>query len=271
MELLAPAGNLEKLKLAFYYGADAAYLGGKEFSLRAYADNFTNQEIIEAVDYAHKLGKKVYVTVNIFAKNEDFDKCASHFKFLESVGADAVLITDLGLFSLCKQVAPKLNIHISTQANTLNKFTARFLKDMRAKRVVLARELSLKEIGEIKAYNEGLEIETFAHGAMCVSYSGRCLISNYLAKRDANRGECAQGCRWEYDLSGALLSDKKSGGLLIEEDNRGTYLLNSKDLCLLPNLLELKEAGVFSVKIEVRMKTEYYVATVINAYRRALD
>ncbi|MCL2629907.1 MAG: U32 family peptidase [Firmicutes bacterium] len=265
-ELLAPAGNLEKLKLVFYYGADAVYFGGKDFSLRAYAGNLDNDEILLACDYAKKLNKKLYATVNIFAKNDDFDKCEKQFRFLESAGVDAVLITDLGLFSLCKEVAPKLKIHISTQANTLNKFAVRSYAEMGAKRVVLARELNLKEIKEISGFSQ-IETEVFVHGAMCISYSGRCLLSNYLSKRDANRGECVQACRWQFGLK----SEKDGDALLIEEDKRGTYLLNSKDLCLVEHLNDLIDAGVASFKIEGRMKSEYYLATVVNAYRRALN
>ena len=267
-ELLAPAGNFSKLKTAVYYGADAVYIGGKSFSLRALSDNFTDEEIARAVEYAHGKNVKVYVTVNIFAKNSDFDKAKEYFKFLYSVGVDAVLITDIGLIDLCKEVAPKLPIHLSTQANTLNKYAVRAWKNYGLERVVLARELSLAEIAEIRQFVPDIELEAFAHGAMCISYSGRCLLSNYLNGRDSNRGECVQACRWSYELR-----EKNKGGEYypIEEDERGSYILNSKDLNMISHIDEMVDAGVISLKIEGRMKSEYYLATVINAYRRALD
>lgn len=267
-ELLAPAGNFSKLKTAVYYGADAVYIGGKSFSLRALSDNFTDEEIARAVDYAHGKNVKVYVTVNIFAKNSDFDKAKEYFKFLYSVGVDAVLITDIGLIDLCKEVAPKLPIHLSTQANTLNKYAVRAWKNYGLERVVLARELSLAEIAEIREFVPDIELEAFAHGAMCISYSGRCLLSNYLNGRDSNRGECVQACRWSYELR-----EKNKGGEYypIEEDERGSYILNSKDLNMISHIDEMVDAGVISLKIEGRMKSEYYLATVINAYRRAID
>ncbi len=267
-ELLAPAGNFSKLKTAVYYGADAVYIGGKSFSLRALSDNFTDEEIARAVEYAHGKNVKVYVTVNIFAKNSDFDKAKEYFKFLYSVGVDAVLITDIGLIDLCKEVAPKLPIHLSTQANTLNKYAVRAWKNYGLERVVLARELSLAEIAEIRQFVPDIELEAFAHGAMCISYSGRCLLSNYLNGRDSNRGECVQACRWSYELR-----EKNKGGEYypIEEDERGSYILNSKDLNMINHIDEMVDAGVISLKIEGRMKSEYYLATVINAYRRAID
>lgn len=267
-ELLAPAGNFSKLKTAVYYGADAVYIGGKSFSLRALSDNFTDEEIARAVEYAHGKNVKVYVTVNIFAKNSDFDKAKEYFKFLYSVGVDAVLITDIGLIDLCKEVAPDLPIHLSTQANTLNKYAVRAWKNYGLERVVLARELSLAEIAEIREFVPDIELEAFAHGAMCISYSGRCLLSNYLNGRDANRGECVQACRWSYELR-----EKNKGGEYypIEEDERGSYILNSKDLNMISHIDEMVDAGVISLKIEGRMKSEYYLATVINAYRRAID
>ena len=267
-ELLAPAGNFSKLKTAVYYGADAVYIGGKSFSLRALSDNFTDEEIARAVEYAHGKNVKVYVTVNIFAKNSDFDKAKEYFKFLYSVGVDAVLITDIGLIDLCKEVAPKLPIHLSTQANTLNKYAVRAWKNYGLERVVLARELSLSEIAEIREFVPDIELEAFAHGAMCISYSGRCLLSNYLNGRDSNRGECVQACRWSYELR-----EKNKGGEYypIEEDERGSYILNSKDLNMISHIDEMVDAGVISLKIEGRMKSEYYLATVINAYRRAID
>ena len=267
-ELLAPAGNFSKLKTAVYYGADAVYIGGKSFSLRALSDNFTDEEIARAVEYAHGKNVKVYVTVNIFAKNSDFDKAKEYFKFLYSVGVDAVLITDIGLIDLCKEVAPKLPIHLSTQANTLNKYAVRAWKNYGLERVVLARELSLAEIAEIREFVPDIELEAFAHGAMCISYSGRCLLSNYLNGRDSNRGQCVQACRWSYELR-----EKNKGGEYypIEEDERGSYILNSKDLNMISHIDEMVDAGVISLKIEGRMKSEYYLATVINAYRRAID
>ena len=268
VELLAPAGNFSKLKTAVYYGANAVYMGGKEFSLRALSDNFTDEEIIKAVEYAHNKNVKVYVTVNIFARNADLDKAAEYFKFLYSAGVDAVLITDIGLISLCKSVAPALPIHISTQANTLNKFAVKAWHNMGAERVVLARELSLKEIKEIHEFCPGVELEAFAHGAMCISYSGRCLLSNYLNGRDANRGECVQACRWSYEIR-----ESNKGGEFypIEQDEKGTYILNSKDLNMISHIGEMLKSGIVSLKIEGRMKSEYYLATVVNAYRRAID
>lgn len=268
VELLAPAGNFSKLKTAVYYGANAVYMGGKEFSLRALSDNFTDEEIIKAVEYAHNKNVKVYVTINIFARNADLDKAAEYFKFLYSAGVDAVLITDIGLISLCKSVAPALPIHISTQANTLNKFAVKAWHNMGAERVVLARELSLKEVKEIHEFCPAVELEAFAHGAMCISYSGRCLLSNYLNGRDANRGECVQACRWSYEIR-----ESNKGGEFypIEQDEKGTYILNSKDLNMISHIGEMLKSGIVSLKIEGRMKSEYYLATVVNAYRRAID
>lgn len=268
LELLAPAGNFSKLKTAVYYGADAVYLGGKSFSLRAFSDNFSGEEIVEAVKFAHGKNVKIYVTVNIFARNSDFGKAADYFRFLESAGVDAVLITDVGLISLCKQVAPRLKIHLSTQANTLNKYAVKFWGDLGLERVVLARELSLADVKEISDFCPETQLEAFVHGAMCISYSGRCLLSNYFNGRDANRGECVQACRWQYELR----EKSKAGEFFgIEEDERGSYILNSKDLNMIDHIGEMAEAGVCSLKIEGRMKSEYYLATVINAYRRAID
>lgn len=268
LELLAPAGNFSKLKTAVYYGADAVYIGGKNFSLRAFSDNFTDEEIVEAVKFAHGKNVKIYVTVNIFAKNSDFEKAAEYFRFLERAKVDAVLITDVGLISLCKKVAPELKIHLSTQANTLNKYAVKFWGELGLERVVLARELSLFEIKEISEFNPETQLEAFVHGAMCISYSGRCLLSNYFNGRDANRGECVQACRWQYELR----EKSKNGEFFpIEEDERGSYILNSKDLNMIEHIDEMAEAGVCSLKIEGRMKSEYYLATVINAYRRAID
>lgn len=268
IELLAPAGSLKKLKTAIDFGADAVYAGGKEFSLRAYADNFTLEEMREGAEYCHARGKKMYVTVNIFPKNRDFEVAEKYFQELYEIGVDAVLITDAGLISLCKRVAPKLPIHLSTQANTLNKYTVEFWASQGVERVVLARELSFAEIKEIHTHNPVTELEVFVHGAMCVSYSGRCLLSNYLDGRDANRGECVQACRWHYNITE---SSREGTPLEMEEDERGTYILNSKDLNMLSYIPELAGAGVLSLKIEGRMKSEYYLATIVNAYRRGLD
>ncbi len=268
LELLSPAGDMNKLKTALYYGADAVYIGGKSMSLRALAGNFTDEEIVEAVNYTHALGKKIYVTVNIFGRNSDIEKAEKYFKFLESVGVDGAIVSDTGLISLARSVAPNLSINLSTQANTLNYKTVEFWRDYGVKRVILARELSLSEIDEISKKVPDIEIETFIHGAMCIAYSGRCLLSDYRTGRSSNRGACVQACRWNYQI-------RESGSdgdfMDIEEDDKGTYILNSKDLNLLDYIHELDKAGVCSFKIEGRMKSEYYLATVVNAYRRALD
>lgn len=270
VELLAPAGNFSKLKTALYFGADAVYLGGKDFSLRSFADNFTREELEKAVKYAHSLNKKVYITVNIFARNKDFGYLKDYFAFLESIGADAAIVSDGGVFSVARRSAENLQLHISTQANLTNKYAVKFWKEAGASRVILARELSLQEIEDIRDFVPDIELEAFVHGAMCISYSGRCLLSNYLAGRESNRGECVQACRWNYQIRKSdNLSD--SGWMDIQEDRRGTYILNSKDLNLSAHLNELEKAGVNSFKIEGRMKSEYYLATVINAYRRCVD
>lgn len=268
IELLSPAGDMNKLKTAFYFGADAVYIGGKSMSLRALAGNFTEDEIVEAVNYAHALGKKVYVTVNVFGRNADILPAEKYFKFLEEVGVDGAIISDTGLIYLARTAAPNLNINISTQANTLNYKTVEFWKNYGVKRVILARELSLSEIAEIREKVPEVELETFIHGAMCISYSGRCLLSDYRTGRSSNRGECVQACRWHYEIR-----EKGSDGefMEIQEDERGTYILNSKDLNLMNYIAELSRVGVCSFKIEGRMKSEYYLATVVNAYRRALD
>ena len=268
IELLAPAGDFSKLKTAFYYGADAVYLGGKDLGLRAAAGNFSDEELTRALDYAHARGGKVYVTVNILARNYDIEKAETYFRFLENVGADGAIVSDAGLIALAREVAPKLKINLSTQASALNYKAVEFWKNQGVKRVILARELSLKEIAEIHAKVPDIEIETFIHGAMCISYSGRCLLSDYRAGRFSNRGECVQACRWNYEIR-----EKGSSGAFMEmeEDGRGTYILNSKDLNLSDHIAELVAAGVCSFKIEGRMKSEYYLATVVNAYRRALD
>ena len=268
IELLSPAGDMNKLKTAFYFGADAVYIGGKHFSLRALAGNFTDEEIVEAVTFAHKLGKKVYVTVNIFGRNDDIEQAEKYFKFLESAKVDGAIVSDTGLIYLARQVAPSLPINLSTQANTLNYKTVEFWQNQGLKRVILARELSLDEIAEIKKRVPEMEIETFIHGAMCISYSGRCLLSDYRTGRSSNRGECVQACRWQYEIRE---KDSECGFMEMQEDERGTYIMNSKDLNLLDYIDDLAKAGVCSFKIEGRMKSEYYLATVVNAYRRAID
>lgn len=266
-ELLAPAGNMEKLKMALLYGADAVYLGGKAFGLRAFGGNFTNEELQEAVDFAHKLGKKIYVTVNIFPHNSDIAKLPAYLTFLNEIKVDAILVADLGVFTLAKEYAPDVELHISTQANNTNWAAVNAWAELGASRVVLAREMSLEEIKEIreKCY---VELEMFVHGAMCISYSGRCLMSNYLTGRDANRGSCAQPCRWNY----ALVEEKRPGQYFpVLEDERGTYIFNSKDMCLLPYLPDVIASGVDSLKIEGRMKSVHYAASVVKAYREAID
>ncbi len=268
-ELLSPAGSFEKLESAFHFGADAVYLGGRDFGLRAYAENFSSEEINEGISFAHALGKKVYVTVNIFAKNADFGALNEYLARLESYNADAVIVTDIGVIDYIRKNRPGLDIHVSTQANTLNKYAAAFYKDMGVKRVVLARELSLDDIKEIKDYvGDELELEAFIHGAMCISYSGRCLLSNYLSARDANRGECVQACRWQYKI---VEAGRPDAPLTVEQDNRGTYILNSRDLNTIDIIDKIIDAGVSSLKIEGRVKSEYYVGTVTRAYRRRID
>ncbi len=268
-ELLAPAGSFEKCKTAFRFGADAVYLGGKLFSLRSFSENFSSEELEEVVKYAHGLGKKVYVCANIFARNDDFPALEEYFGTLDRLKPDGVIVSDPGVMTLLKSVAPDLPLHISTQMNTLNARTAALWKKLGATRVVLARELSVKEIAEIHREVPDLELEAFVHGAMCISYSGRCLLSDYFTGRQSNRGECVQACRFRYQIRSD--EGKKGEWYEIEEDQRGTYLLNSKDLNLSGHLKELEEAGVCSFKIEGRMKSEYYLATVVNAYRRILD
>lgn len=266
VELLAPAGSMEKLITAIHFGANAVYLAGKRYGLRAYADNFDDGELAQAVAYAHERGVKVYVTLNIFAKNADFDDLADYLKVLEKANVDAVLVSDVGVFDFVKRHS-KLKIHVSTQANTTNKFAVGFWRDHGAERVVLAREVPLSDISEIASCCPDVQIETFVHGAMCVSMSGRCLMSNYLADRDANRGECVQACRWQWQVREVGREDY----MPVEEDGRGTYIFNSKDMNMLAHLPEVLNAGVVSLKVEGRMKSAFYVATVINAYRRALD
>ncbi len=267
-ELLSPAGDMKKLKTALYFGADAVYVGGKNFSLRALAGNFTDEELKEAVEYTHKLNKKIYVTVNIFARNNDFKTAGNYFEFLEKIGVDGAIVSDLGLIMLAKECAPQLNVILSTQANTLNYKSVEFYKNLGIKRVILARELNKDEIKEIHEKVSDVEIETFVHGAMCISYSGRCLLSDYRTGRSSNRGACVQACRWNYEIRE---KDSEGGFMQMEEDEHGTYIMNSKDLNLLDYFREFEESGICSLKIEGRMKSEYYLATVVNAYRRAID
>lgn len=268
IELLSPAGNFEKLKTAVKFGADAVYVGGKNLSLRAQADNFTDEELKEAVEFVHSHGKKIYVAVNIYAKNADVEEIERFVKYLAEIGVDAAIVSDVGVMRIIKRVAPTLAIHVSTQANITNKEAVAFWHELGAERVVLARELSLKEIKEIHEYVPDIELEAFCHGAMCISYSGRCLLSEYFNKRDANSGDCVQACRWKYEIREA-----EKGGSFYElsQDERCSYILNSKDLNMIEHLSEMRLAGITSFKVEGRMKSEYYLATVINAYRRAFD
>lgn len=268
MELLAPAGNFEKLITAVHFGADAVYFSGKRFGLRAFAGNFSDDEIIEAMNYLHARGKKGYVTLNIVANDEDFVGLDSYLDLLVKAKVDGVIVSDLGVVKFIRETAPGLNVHVSTQANVNNYYSAKVFVDMGATRIVLARELSLKQI---KAMHEKLggnvELEAFVHGAMCISYSGRCLLSNYMTGRESNHGACVQACRWKYAIREVNRKDEYP----IEEDERGTYILNSKDMNMICHLKEMEQAGVVSLKIEGRMKSAYYVATVVNAYRQALD
>lgn len=269
IELLAPAGNMEKMKMALLYGADAVYMAGKAFGLRAYGGNFTQEEMKEAVKYAHSMGKKVYVTVNIIPRNEDLFGLDAYLKYLQDIHVDAVLISDLGVFDIAKEAAPDLQVHVSTQASAANWRTVKRWKDMGASRVVLAREVSVSEMADIRRRVD-IELEVFGHGALCISWSGRCLLSNYFTngKRQSNRGECIQACRFKY----SVMEESRPGQYFpVEEDEHGTYIFNSKDLCMIDNIPELIEAGVSSLKIEGRMKSVYYVAAVVAAYRKAID
>ena len=268
-EVLAPAGNLDILKIAITYGADAVYIGGEAYGLRAAAHNFTNEEIVEGIKYAHERGKKVYVTANILAHNEDLDGVREYFKELDVIKPDAVIISDPGVFAIAKELLHDIELHISTQANNINYGTFNFWHSLGASRVVTGRELSMDEIAEIrKNIPDNLEIETFVHGAMCMSYSGRCLLSNYMTDRDANRGACTHPCRWRY----SLVEENRPGEYLpVFENERGTFIFNSKDLCMIDYIPELVNAGIDSFKIEGRMKTALYVATTVRAYRMAID
>lgn len=268
-ELLAPAGNLEKLKKAFIYGADAVYIGGEEFSLRVAADNFSVNDIYEGVEFAHRRGGKVYLTANVVPHNWDIDDYARYLTEVKDTGIDAVILSDLGMFAVTRELAPDLDIHVSTQANNVNYRSAAQWYTMGAKRVILAREMSLAEIREIRERTQpSLELEAFVHGAMCISYSGRCLLSNYMAGRDSNQGNCAHPCRWKY----YLMEENRPGEYMpVYENERGTFIYNSKDLCMIEHVPELIGAGLTSFKIEGRVKSEFYVATVVGAYRRAID
>lgn len=269
IELLAPAGDLEKLKFAIIYGADAVYFAGENFGLRAGASNFTISEMEEGISFAHERNKKVYITVNIFAHNEDIDIFKEYIKTLDSMGIDAFIVSDPGIFTIIKETVKNAEIHISTQANTTNYQSVMFWHKLGAKRIVLARELTFDEIRNIRSkIDESVELEAFVHGAMCISYSGRCLLSNFMTDRDANRGECSHPCRWKY----ALVEQKRPGEYYpIEENDRGTYIMNSRDLCMIEHIPELIESGISSAKIEGRMKSIFYVATVVSAYRKAID
>ncbi len=266
-ELLAPAGNFEKLKTAVYYGADAVYLGGKNYSLRAHATNFSDADFTEAIEYAHSHGVKVYVTINILAHNDDFNNLPAYLSFLEKVRVDGLIISDPGVLMAAKKFAPAIPIHLSTQANVTNTESARFWAQQGVRRINVARELTLSEIMAIKTATDA-EIEVFVHGALCISYSGRCMLSLYLTGRDANKGDCAHPCRYFYRLE----EEKRPGQFFpVEEDGRGSYIFNSKDLCLLGRLPDLINAGADSLKIEGRMKSVYYVGATVRLYRAALD
>ena len=269
VELLVPAGSLEALKVAVDYGADAVYIGGQAYGLRAKADNFSIEEMKKAVKYAHAKNAKVYVTANIFAHNYDIEGMKAYFEQLKDTGVDAVLVSDPGIFMLAKETMPDMELHISTQANNTNYLTYNFWYNMGAKRVVTARELSLVEIKQIREHiPEDMEIESFMHGAMCISYSGRCLLSSYFTGRDANRGACTHPCRWKYHI----VEETRPGEYMpVNEDDRGTYIFNSKDLCMIEHIPEMIDAGIDSFKIEGRMKTALYVATVARTYRKAID
>ena len=268
-ELLIPASSLEVLKTAVIFGADAVYIGGEAFGLRAKAKNFTKEEMAEGIAFAHAHDVRVHVTANILAHNDDMEGAAAYFRELKEMKPDALIIADPGMFMLAKEICPEIDIHISTQANNTNYMTYRFWHGQGAKRVVSARELSLREIKEIRArIPEELEIESFIHGAMCISYSGRCLLSSYFTGRDANQGACTHPCRWKY----AVVEEKRPGEYLpVYENERGTYIFNSKDLCMIEHIPEMIDAGIDSFKIEGRMKTALYVATVARTYRKAID
>ncbi len=269
IELLAPAGDINKLKTAVEYGADAVYLGGESFGLRKASKNFSMEDIKWATDYLHERGKKIHVTLNIIPHNHDMEGVEDYIKDLYEIGVDALIVADPGMFMKVKEVAPDFPIHISTQGSVTNVETVKFWQKLGAERVVMARELSLEEVADIiKEVGDSIEVETFAHGAMCMSYSGRCLLSNYMTGRDANMGDCAQPCRYKYHL----VEEKRPGEYFpIEEHDEGTFIMNSKDLCMIEHIDEMIEAGIASLKIEGRVKSEYYLATVIRSYRMAID
>lgn len=269
-ELLAPAGNMEKCRIALLYGADAVYAAGKDFSLRGFAHNLDSEQLAEAIFYAHTHGKKVYIAVNVFARQADLKKMAPYLEYLQDLGVDALIISDPGVLMLARRHAPKIPVHLSTQANTTNSLSMAFWRDQGVSRINLARELSFAELAEITkaAHGEQVEIEVFVHGAMCMSYSGRCLLSGFLNRRSANSGYCTQPCRWSY----SLVEEKRPGEFFpVFEDGRGTYIFNSKDLCLIDRIAELSSLGIHSFKIEGRMKGALYLASVTRAYRRAID
>lgn len=268
MELLAPAGNFEKLVTALHFGADAVYFAGKMYGLRAFAGNFDDDEIVKAMQFLHENGKKGYVTLNIVANDSDFEHIDDYLNLLIKAKVDGVIVSDVGVIYYLRKNFPSLNVHVSTQANINNSYSAEFFANLGVTRLVLAREMNLENIKKMhENIGDRLEIEAFVHGAMCISYSGRCLLSNYMTGRDSNRGACVQACRWKYTIR----EENKEEEFPIEEDERGTYILNSKDLCMIDHLDELEKAGICSLKIEGRMKSDYYVASVVNAYRRALD
>ncbi len=269
VELLAPAGDLEKLKFAVVYGADAVYIGGEVFGMRTSAKNFTLEKMKEGVEFAHERGAKVYITLNIIPHNKEIAVLKEYLESIKNIGLDAYIISDPGVFSIVREVLPDAEVHLSTQANNTNYMSAKFWHELGIKRVILARELSFDEIADIKAnIPESLELEAFVHGAMCMSYSGRCLISNYMTGRDANRGECAHACRWKYHL----VEEKRPGEYFpVEEDENGTYFFNSKDLCMIEYMPELLNSGLVSLKVEGRAKSIYYAANIIRVYREAID
>jgi len=268
-ELLSPAGNMDALRAALHFGADAVYGGMKKFGLRAFAGNFDPDELKEAVTLAHSAGKKFYVTMNSYPFDDELDDFTASAALAAEIGVDAAIVADPGAIVTLRKKVPRLNIHVSTQANTVNAAAVELYRELGCERVILAREMSLDRIRALrKATGDGIQLETFVHGASCMAYSGRCMLSAYLAGRSGNRGECAQPCRWQY----AVMEEKRPGEYMpVAEDERGTYLFSARDLCLLPLLPDLCEAGVSSLKIEGRMKTEYYVAVITGAYRRALD
>ena len=268
-EILAPAGNLEKLITAIDFGADAVYLGGSKLNLRALADNFNTEDLKDGLKYAHERGKKVYVTINVFPHNEDLVGLEEYLTELYELGVDAIIVSDAGIISTAREVVPNLEVHLSTQANNVNYKSAEFWHKNGVKRIVLARELSLEEIKELRnKLSSTCELEAFVHGSMCMAYSGRCLLSNYMTGRDSNRGECSQPCRYKYNL----VEEKRQGEYFpVFEDEKGTYIFNSKDLCMIDYIPELVESGINSFKIEGRMKSTFYVASVVKAYREAVD